>query len=88
MDISLQAVAQMEERLQQFSETHHSMEIAELESDGAARFIHRQVLELARDCLQQSQQKIISSSYFYEMSESLEQLLHDVSVSDGVTLTC
>ncbi|KAK2181191.1 hypothetical protein NP493_407g03038 [Ridgeia piscesae] len=71
------AVAQMEERLHQFCESHHSMEIVELESDGAARFIHRQVLELARDCLQQSQQKIISSSYFYEMSESLEKLLHD-----------
>ena len=81
--VCAQAVAQMEERLHQFGESHHSMEIVELESDGAARFIHRQVLELARDCLQQSQQNIISSSYFYEMSESLEKLLHDVGTLDN-----
>ena len=75
-----QAVTQMEERLQRFVDTNKTIEGDEVESDGTARFVHHQVLELARDCLQKSQEKMISSTYFYELSENLERLLHDVSI--------
>ena len=37
-------------------------------------------MELARDCLQKSQEKMISGAYFYEMTENLEKLLLDVSL--------
>jgi len=30
---------------------------------------------MARDCLQKSEDKLITSRYFYEMSENLEKLL-------------
>lgn len=39
------------------------------------RFVHHQVLETARDCLNKSESKLITSRYFYEMSENLERLL-------------
>ena len=67
----------MEERLRQFIESSKSLEGFE-EHDGAARFVLHQVVELARDCLQKSQNKIISSAYFYELSDNLEKLLYDV----------
>ncbi|XP_044740959.1 microtubule-associated serine/threonine-protein kinase 2 isoform X2 [Chrysoperla carnea] len=40
-----------------------------------ARFVHHQVLEIARDCLHKSQSKLITSRYFYEISDNLERLL-------------
>ncbi|ESO06784.1 hypothetical protein HELRODRAFT_77046, partial [Helobdella robusta] len=46
-------------------------------SDGVVRFIHRQVVELARDCLLKSKDKLISIAYFYELSDNLERLLID-----------
>ncbi len=69
----------MEERLRQFIESMEKVDSAEVESDGTARFLHHQAIELARDCLDKSEQKMISSSYFYELSENLERLLIDVS---------
>jgi len=74
----LQAVEQMEERLSQFIESNHLEEV-DTELDGTARFVQHQVVELARDCLSKSVSKHISTSYFLELSENLEQLLHDVS---------
>ncbi|CAG0880561.1 unnamed protein product [Darwinula stevensoni] len=65
------ATQQMEERLANFIETHEGAEF----SDGVIRFVHHQVLEMARDCLMKSQEKLITSSYFYELSENLEKLL-------------
>ena len=46
----------------------------------AGRFVHHQILEQARDCLQKSQDKMISGDYFFSMSENVEKLLEDVSV--------
>lgn len=40
-----------------------------------ARFVHHQVLEIARDCLHKSQAKLITSRYFFEISDNLERLL-------------
>jgi len=45
---------------------------------GSLRFIHHQVLELARDCLQKSSAKLLSAPYFHEMSENLTRLIQDV----------
>ena len=78
----------MEERLQQFIDRNMKLDSEELESDGTARFIHHQIIELARDCLQKSQDKMISSAYFYELSEHMERLLVDVSqISVNLPLT-
>ncbi|XP_077500126.1 microtubule-associated serine/threonine-protein kinase 3-like isoform X3 [Amblyomma americanum] len=68
------ATKQMEERLEQFV-----IQEAELDTqhacDAVARFAHHQIIELARDCLQKSHDKLVTSQYFYEMYESLEKLL-------------
>ncbi|XP_061724871.1 microtubule-associated serine/threonine-protein kinase 3 [Cydia pomonella] len=39
------------------------------------RFVARQVLEMARDCLHKSESKQVTSSYFYDMADSLDRLL-------------
>ncbi|XP_037295352.1 microtubule-associated serine/threonine-protein kinase 3 isoform X3 [Manduca sexta] len=39
------------------------------------RFVQRQVLEMARDCLHKSESKQVTSSYFYDMADSLDRLL-------------
>ena len=75
-----QAVTQMEERLTQFLESNQLDESIAVESDGAARFVHHQVLELGRDCLQKSKAKLISSNYFHELNDNLERLCRDVCV--------
>ena len=50
-----------------------------------------QVLEMARDCLTKSQERLVTSRYFYEMSENLEKLLvqtREKSFEAGNFLTC
>ncbi|ODM91547.1 Microtubule-associated serine/threonine-protein kinase 2 [Orchesella cincta] len=75
------ATQQMEEKLQGFVEENQTLEsmggCEKLSPDciAIARFVHHQVIEMARDCLMKSQEKLISSRYFYEMSENLERLL-------------
>ena len=73
-----QATAQMEERLQTFLEHCRQLQHSG-ESDAITSFLLHQVMELARDCLEKSQEKLITSTYFYELSDSLEKLLIDVS---------
>ena len=75
------ATKQMEERLKNFitnnSETLTQSRGEEISADSIAiiRFVHHQTLEMARDCLQKSEDKLITSRYFYDMSENLEKLL-------------
>uniref|UniRef100_A0A5K3FQ93 DUF1908 domain-containing protein n=1 Tax=Mesocestoides corti TaxID=53468 RepID=A0A5K3FQ93_MESCO len=40
-----------------------------------ARFMHKQVLELARDCLEKALAGLITSRYFFELTERLEKLV-------------
>lgn len=47
-------------------------------SDGSARFVHHQLLELAADILQKSRDNLLSSVYFYDVSQSLDDLLTEV----------
>lgn len=69
------ATQQMEEKLQQFLTDHRDYDPAG-SLDAIARFVHHQVIQMAQDCLQQSQNQMITSHYFFEMSENLEKLLN------------
>ncbi|KAK7023477.1 Microtubule-associated serine/threonine-protein kinase 4 [Halocaridina rubra] len=76
------ATQQMEERLLTFIEDNKSLDVQgspdiAQDSVAIARFVHHQVLEMAKDCLQKSQEKLITSRYFYELSENLEKLLSE-----------
>lgn len=75
----LQATAQMEERLAEFLASSAPEKVIHL-ADGVLSFIHHQVIELSRDCLEKSREGLITSRYFYELQENLEKLLQDVSI--------
>ena len=70
------ATQQMEEKLNKFTQDHENLDNLELDHDNIAifRFVHHQLLEMARDCVTQSQDKLVISGYSYEMSENLEKL--------------
>lgn len=70
------ATQQMEERLTNFIEENKTLDFGkDCDYLPIVRFVHHQVLEIARDCLHKSQTKLITSQYFHEMSENLERLL-------------
>ncbi|KAJ1531101.1 hypothetical protein ONE63_005926 [Megalurothrips usitatus] len=74
------ATQQMEERLKAFiNETKVTESDCELHLKDLPilRFVLHQIVEMARDCLQKSEEKLISSRYFYDMSENLERLLSE-----------
>lgn len=76
----------MEERLTNFINENKEIDeyevVANMTQDSLPilRFVHHQVIEMARDCLQKSQEKLITTRYFYEMSENLEHLLMEVHI--------
>ncbi|XP_067883772.1 microtubule-associated serine/threonine-protein kinase 3-like, partial [Heterodontus francisci] len=70
------ATAQMEERLQDIISIFAPDSILPL-ADGVLGFIHHQIIELARDCLQKSHEALITSRYFLELQENLEKMLQD-----------
>ncbi|XP_047306105.1 microtubule-associated serine/threonine-protein kinase 2 isoform X28 [Homo sapiens] len=70
------ATAQMEERLAEFISSNTPDSVLPL-ADGALSFIHHQVIEMARDCLDKSRSGLITSQYFYELQDNLEKLLQD-----------
>ncbi|KAB0399848.1 hypothetical protein E2I00_002221, partial [Balaenoptera physalus] len=72
----LQATAQMEEHLAEFISSNTPDNVLPL-ADGTLSFIHHQVIEMARDCLDKSRSGLITSHYFYELQENLEKLLQD-----------
>lgn len=70
------ATKQMEERLTNLITENKSAVIKNnRDSQPIVRFVHHQVIEMARDCLHKSHLKLITSRYFFEMSENLERLL-------------
>lgn len=73
------ATQQMEERLANFIGENKTVNCDAFSdvSSPIIRFVHHQVLEMARDCLNKSHVKLITSRYFYEMSENLERLLFE-----------
>ncbi|XP_061096454.1 microtubule-associated serine/threonine-protein kinase 2 isoform X1 [Conger conger] len=70
------ATAQMEDRLADFLASSMPEKVMPL-ADGVLSFIHHQVIELSRDCLDKSREGLITSRYFYELQENLEKLLQD-----------
>ncbi|VDO53789.1 unnamed protein product, partial [Onchocerca flexuosa] len=44
-------------------------------SDGAVRFLHHQIVEIANDCLSKSRDDLTNSSYFSEISQRLEAVI-------------
>ncbi|XP_069783860.1 microtubule-associated serine/threonine-protein kinase 3-like isoform X2 [Narcine bancroftii] len=70
------ATAQMEERLQEIINIFSPQAVLPL-ADGVLGFIHHQIIELARDCLDKSREALVTSRYFLELQENLEKLLHD-----------
>uniref|UniRef100_A0A673BHY4 non-specific serine/threonine protein kinase n=1 Tax=Sphaeramia orbicularis TaxID=375764 RepID=A0A673BHY4_9TELE len=81
------ATAQMEERLSELLSSSSPDKVCPL-ADGVLSFIHHQLIELSRDCLQKSQQGLITSRYFYELQENLEKLLQDAHErSESVEVT-
>lgn len=68
----------MEDRLADFLSSSAPDKVMPL-ADGVLSFIHHQVIELSRDCLDKSREGCITSRYFYELQENLEKLLQDVS---------
>ncbi|KAI9523943.1 Microtubule-associated serine/threonine-protein kinase 2 [Dissostichus eleginoides] len=75
------ATAQMEERLAELLFSSTPDKVCPL-ADGVLSFIHHQLIELSRDCLEKSREGLITSRYFYELQENLEKLLQDVQ-SEG-----
>ncbi|XP_056459299.1 microtubule-associated serine/threonine-protein kinase 2 [Gadus chalcogrammus] len=70
------ARAQMEVRLAELLSSWAPDTVQPL-ADGVLSFIHHQLTELSRDCLQKSREGLITSRYFYELQESLEKLMQD-----------
>lgn len=66
----------MEERLAEFISSNTPDSVLPL-ADGTLSFIHHQVIEMARDCLDKSRNRLITSHYFYELQENLEKLIQD-----------
>ncbi|XP_039533449.1 microtubule-associated serine/threonine-protein kinase 3 isoform X2 [Pimephales promelas] len=82
------ATAQMEGRLLAVI-ADYSPDSAPPLADGVLGFIQHQLVELVRDCLEKSRKGLITSSYFVELQEKLENFLHeayDRSESEEVTV--
>jgi len=75
----------MEERLSQFIDAGLTPDIDLDAAAGALRFAHHQVVKLAEDCLRKSRDQLLSSDYFYELSESLQTLMNDVCIYAAIS---
>ncbi|XP_028444286.1 microtubule-associated serine/threonine-protein kinase 2 isoform X2 [Perca flavescens] len=81
------ATAQMEERLAELLSSSAPDKVCPL-ADGVLSFVHHQLIELSRDCLEKSRGDQITSRYFYELQENLEKLLQDAHErSESVEVT-
>ncbi|KTF94089.1 hypothetical protein cypCar_00009672 [Cyprinus carpio] len=70
------ATAQMEGRLLAVM-ADYSPDRAPPLADGVLGFIQHQLVELVRDCLEKSRKGLITSCYFVELQEKLENFLHE-----------
>ncbi|CAL8097306.1 unnamed protein product [Calicophoron daubneyi] len=74
------ASAQMQERLIRLvDELEHENTVS---WPATARFVHYQVEQHARDCLQKALSGLVTCHYFYEMTENLEKLIEDTRTRD------
>uniref|UniRef100_A0A183BS65 non-specific serine/threonine protein kinase n=1 Tax=Globodera pallida TaxID=36090 RepID=A0A183BS65_GLOPA len=58
--------------------------ILRLIADGATRFLHHQLCEIAADCLQKSRDGLLSCAYFCNMSVRLDETLAEAEVKIGL----
>ena len=58
-------------------------QLLRLISDGATRFIHHQLCEIASDCLQKSKDDLLSCAYFCNMSVRLDEILAEAEMKVG-----
>ncbi|XP_059419662.1 microtubule-associated serine/threonine-protein kinase 3-like isoform X1 [Carassius carassius] len=82
------ATAQMEGRLLAVI-ADYSPDSAPPLADGVLGFIQHQLFELVRDCLEKSRKGLITSCYFVELQEKLDNFLHEAyerSESEEVTV--
>ncbi|VDK41481.1 unnamed protein product [Taenia asiatica] len=80
------AAAQMQDNLAHLCE---EMEQEDTFSwTAVARFMHRQVLELARDCLEKALAGLITCRYFFEITEKLEKLVTDTRAKCPDSVAC
>ncbi|XP_043086412.1 microtubule-associated serine/threonine-protein kinase 3-like [Puntigrus tetrazona] len=82
------ATAQMEGRLLAVI-ADYSPDRAPPLADGVLGFIQHQLVELVRDCLEKSRKGLITSCYFVELQEKLDNFLHEAyerSESEEVTV--
>ncbi|KAM9820407.1 microtubule-associated serine/threonine-protein kinase 3 [Neosynchiropus ocellatus] len=70
------ATAQMEDKLQEIIRSSSADSVLPL-ADGVLSFAHHQITELARDCLEKSRLDLVTSSYFCELTDKLERLVHE-----------
>lgn len=77
------AIEEMEEKLEQFINDNREL-IPELVNDAVTSFVHHQVIEMAKDCLQKSKEKQLVSQHFYEMSENLERLMQECQEKSNI----
>ncbi|XP_053719576.1 microtubule-associated serine/threonine-protein kinase 3 isoform X5 [Synchiropus splendidus] len=70
------ATAQMEDKLQEIIHSSSADSVLPL-ADGVLSFAHHQITELARDCLEKSRLDLVTSSYFCELTDKLERLVHE-----------
>lgn len=61
------------------AESYADRSLLRLIGDGATRFLHHQIVEIAVDCASKSKEDLITCSYFCEMSQRLEETLNEVS---------
>lgn len=73
----------MEEKIQEIIRSNSPESVLPL-ADGVLGFAHHQIIELARDCLEKSRLGLITSSYFCELTDKLERLVQEVSVSPEI----
>ncbi|CAH8669666.1 unnamed protein product [Dicrocoelium dendriticum] len=74
------ASAQMQGRLQRLVEELDHMDTVSWSA--VARFVHRQVIQHAKDCLQKALSRLVTCRYFYEMTENLNKLVEDTRVRE------
>ncbi|KAA3681912.1 microtubule-associated serine/threonine kinase [Paragonimus westermani] len=74
------ASAQMQERLKRLiEELEHEDTVS---WSAVARFVHCQVVQHARDCLQKALSRLVTCRYFYEMTENLEKLVSETRAKE------
>ena len=72
------ACSQMEEKLDMFVESNKDLiDVGQCQLDPAARFVHNQVIELAKLCLEKSRANQLNSDYFDEITATLERLIQE-----------